>query len=404
MKKLFVLFVLLFSVSYISAQPNPPSGFYRISSAKSGRYITVIDGYGSIDLTGVQADLTALRTFPDYNKIVCNAASVIYMLYETADHYDMQAQGTGARAIVGYPLQVHPNSDGTYWAYASKAGQSLYLKEMFDDFSEWSQYGTYGKLVTAELVATEKAFKFNVIPLSSTNNDNYFGIKPDVNVGGSWYKSFYMGFAYTMASPGMNTYYVTKVDKAKKVAVYDEINGTVPKSTPVFVKCSSSNPSDNRLDFTINSPAAVSGNILSGTYFCNTPNEASSENHYAFVQYFEQTMRVLGKTSSGELGFIKAPNSAVFVENGKKYILANTAYLTVDSDAPAELKLVSKSEYEAGSSVTVTLPSSMKPAARSTAHRRSPAKPPHRHLSAPIPSSWVRAPSLESLSTVSTAR
>ncbi len=355
MKKLLLLFALLSSINYLSAQNLPASGFYRVNNVKSGRYITVIDNYGSLDLTGAQADMGALRTFPDYNKIVYNPGSIIYMNYEGGDSYDLQGQGTGARAIVGYPLQVHANDDGTYWAYASKAGAALYLKEVFDDFSDFSQFGPYGKLITAELKsATDKSYKFNIIPLSSSNDNNYFGIKPDINVGSSWYKSFYIGFAYSMASPGMNTYYVTKVDKAKGVAVYEEIKGTVPKETPVFVKCSSQEPSANRLDFTFNSPAAVSGNALTGVFFCNTPVEAAGPNHEMYVLYNESTMRVLGKTSSGELGFIKAPTSAVFVENGTKYIPSNTAYLTVDASTPAELKLVTKEEYEAGSSVSVT--------------------------------------------------
>jgi hypothetical protein len=355
MKKLLLLFTLLSSVSYLSAQSLPASGFYRIKNVKSGRYVTVVDSYGKLDITGAKADLGALRTFPDYNKIVYNPGAVVYMLYEREDHYDMQGQGTGARAIVGYPLQVHPNADGTFWAYASKSSAALYLKEVFDDFSDFSQFGPYGKLITSNLTSTtDNSFKFNIIPLSASNDDNYFGIKPDINVGSSWYKSFYMGFAYTMASPGMNTYYVTKVDKAKGVAVYEEIKGTVPKQTPAFVKCSSQDPSANRLDFTFNSPAAVSGNILTGVFFCNTPVEAAGPDHEMYVQYNESTMRVLGKTSSGELGYIKAPDSAVFIENGKKYIPSNTAYLTVDASTPAELKLVTKEEYEASSSVTVT--------------------------------------------------
>ena len=330
------------------------SGFYRIKNAKSNRYVTIIDGEGSLDITGKKADLGALRTFPDYNKIVSNAASVIYMSYESADHYDLQGQGTGARAIVGYPLQVHANTDGTFWAYASKSGVSLYLKEVFDDFSDFSQYGEFGKLITADLAAADKAFKFYIEPLSSTNDNNYFGVKADVNAGGAWYKSFYAGFSFKTSSSGMKVYYVTKVDKAKKMVVYDEISGIVPKATPVFVKCTSDNPSANRLDFFFSSPSNITGNLLKGTYFCNTPEEAAGPEHEMNVPYDEKTMRVLGKMSSGELGYIKAPNSAVFIENGKKYILANTSYLVVDADAPAEMKLVTKAEYEASSAVTVT--------------------------------------------------
>ena len=354
MKKYLLLFFFGLLAAGVNAQSLPASGFYRVKNVKSNRYVTIVDDYGELDISGKQADLGALRTFPDYNNIVSNAASVIYMKYEYGDSYDLQAQGTGARAIVGYPLQIHANSDGTFWAYASSSGISLYLKEVFDDFSEWSAFGEYGKLITVELNATDKALKFDITPVSSSDDNNYFGLKADVKAGSTWYRSFISGFAFNPASSGMQVFYVMKVDKEKKVAVYDEISGTVPASTPVFVKCNSDAPSANRLDFTFSSPSAISGNLLKGVFFCNTPNEASSQKHEKYTLYDENTMRVLGLTSSGELGFIKAPNSALFIEDGKKYIPSNTAYLVVDAGTPDQLKLVSKSDYSSGTSVTVT--------------------------------------------------
>ena len=332
----------------------PTSGFYRIRSFNSQRYITVIDDYGTLDITGRKADLGALRTFPNIDRQVSNLASVIYMKYEGDDRFDLQGQGTGARAIVGYSLQVKANADDTYWAYASKAGVSLYLYEMLDDFSPSPAFGEFGRLETRELKATNKSFKFEIIPLSSTNEDNYFGVRPDINVGNIWYKSLYSGFAFSRASQGMNVYYVSKIDKNRAMAVYSEITGTVPQATPVFVKCASEQPSANRLEFNIQSPEAISDNQLTGVYFCNTPNEASSPNHQRFVLYDASTMRVLGKTSNGELGFVKAPDSSLFIENGKKYLPSNIAYLKVTSDTPSELKLVTQEEYDKPVEVTIT--------------------------------------------------
>ena len=357
MKRLILLSLLgLFTAGlYAQGVKTVDSGFYRIKNVKSGRYVTIIDDYGSLDITGAKADMGALRTFPDYDKIVSNAASVIYMYYESADRYDLQGQGIGARSLVGYPLQVQKTADGSYWAYASSNGISLYLKEVDDEFSFFSQYGEYGKLITAKMENyADKSFKFDIEPLSSSNNNNYFGIKPDVNAGGAWYKAFYAGFAFRTVSSGMKVFYVSKVDKAKQLVVYNELSSNVPAGTPVFVKCSSDQPSDNRLDFMYPSPSAIAGNLLKGTYFCTTPDEAAGPEHQKYVVYDEKTMRVLGKMSNGELGYIKAPNDYVFIENGKKYILANTSYLVVDADAPAEMKLVTKEEYEASNSVTVT--------------------------------------------------
>ena len=357
MKRLILLSLLgLFTAGlYAQGVKTVDSGFYRIKNVKSGRYVTIIDDYGSLDITGAKADMGALRTFPDYDKIVSNAASVIYMYYESADRYDLQGQGIGARSLVGYPLQVQKTADGSYWAYASSNGISLYLKEVDDEFSFFSQYGEYGKLITAKMEnLADKSFKFDIEPLSSSNNNNYFGIKPDVNAGGAWYKAFYAGFAFRTVSSGMKVCYVSKVDKAKQLVVYNELSSNVPAGTPVFVKCSSDQPSDNRLDFMYPSPSGIAGNLLKGTYFCTTPDEAAGPEHQKYVVYDEKTMRVLGKMSNGELGYIKAPNDYVFIENGKKYILANTSYLVVDADAPAEMKLVTKEEYEASNSVTVT--------------------------------------------------
>ena len=355
MRKIVLLLLASIGIAVQAfAASLPSSGFYRIRSFNSQRYVTMIDDYGELDITGKKADLGALRTFPNFERQVSNFGSVIYMKYESDDHFDLQGQGTGARAIVGYPLQVKANNDGTFWAYASKSGVSLYLYETLDDFSPSPAFGEFGKLETRDLKATNKSFKFEILPLNSASADNYFGIKADINVGNAWYKALYSGFAFTCTSPGMNVYYVTKVDNSRGLAVYSEITGTVPEGTPVFVKCSSNQPTANRLDFNIQSPAAVTGNQLSGVYFCNTPNEAASPKHQNFVAYDPSTMRVLGKTASGALGFVKAPDSSLFVESGKKYIPANTAYLVVSADAPAELKLVTQEEYDKAQEVTIT--------------------------------------------------
>ena len=155
----------------------------------------------------------------------------------------------------------------------------------------------------------------------------------------------------------MQAFYVTKVDAAKGLAVYEEIKGKVPRATPIYVKCTSNKPSDNRLDLLNSAVPAVSGNRLSGVYFCSTPKDAFPTNskHIDCLEYDESTMRLLGKTSDGSLGFVKAPDSSLRIEDGKKYVPANTAYLVVDKSAPAELKLVSQKEYEESATANVTI-------------------------------------------------
>ena len=359
MKKTIILGALATASLSLAAQSLPPTGYYRVQSAKSNRYITIIDGYGSLNMSAGDADMGALRTF-DYSEenVVSNPGSVIYAVSMGGNKYDLQAQGTGANAIVGHVLQLQKFDDGTYGAFASMSNITKYLYE-YDNFA----FGQFGGVGVNNFSATNKSFRWNILPISTNDATNYVGIKPNIQIGSDWYKSFYAAFNFRFASSGMKAYYITKVDTEKGVAVYQEIIGDVPKGTPIFVKCSSSEPTNNRLDILTSTVSAISGNQLSGVYFCNTPNgtTASSKLHINCLEYNENTMRVLGKTSDGSLGFIKATDALLVVEqNGKpkathKYIPNNTAYISVASNAPAELKLMSKEEYDQSTPVTVTV-------------------------------------------------
>jgi hypothetical protein len=267
---------------------------------------------------------------------------VLYLLPLGDGVYDIQAQGTGAMQIVQHGLNLKIIS-GYYYAYAERSGVSLYLKEVFDDWSEESQYGPAGMLKTLEYSATDKGMRFQIMPMDA---DNYFGVLPDFSVNGAYYKSFYASFPFRTASSGMAVYSVTKIDKAKGVAVYEEINGAVAGGTPCFIKCATNQPTNNRLDILMSTPSAVSSNVLKGVYFCNTPNEAASVEHRNFVTFNPQTMRVLSSLN-GKLAYVKnAPDNLFFIEDGVKYIPANTSYLQVDADAPDVLTLMTKEEYE----------------------------------------------------------
>ena len=353
MKRFNLLGVVTLASATLFAQTYPESGYYRVQSVKSGRYISIIDAYGKLNMSASTADMGALRTYSySDDKVVSNPAAVIYADHKSGSSYDLQAQGTGAYAIVGHVLQLQSFSDGTYGAYASMSGITKYLYEYDSDF------GDYGGVGVNNFNATNKSFRWNVLPISSADATNFFGIKPDVQIGSDWYKSFYASFPFNFASSGMKAYYVTKIDAARGLAVYEEVSGSVPAAMPVFVKCSSAQPTDNRLDILTSTVLPYGGNQLKGQYFCCTPAEAASVNHVNCLEYDESTMRVLGVTAGGSLGFVKAPDTSLFVETykkvTKKYMPANTAYLVVPSSAPAELKLVTKEEYETYSAVTVT--------------------------------------------------
>ena len=352
MKRLFLAVTMTTASLSLIAQSLPPSGYYRIQSVRSSRYITILDDYGSLNMAAANADMGALRTYA-YNEddIISNPGSVIYAQKWGGNRYDLQAQGTGANAIVGHVLQLQANADGTYSAYASMSSVTKYLYERDTDF------GDFGIVDVGAYSATNKAFRWNVYPVSSSDDTNYFGIKANLQIGTEWYKSFYASFDFSFASAGMQAFYVKKVDAAKGLAVYEEIKGNVPRATPIYVKCTSNKPSDNRLNLLGSEQPAITGNQLTGVYFCSTPDDAFSTNpkHVDCLEYDESTMRLLGKTSDGSLGFIKATDDMLRVEGRERYIPANTAYLIVDASAPAEFKLVSQKEYDESASANVTI-------------------------------------------------
>ena len=351
MKRLFLSVALTTLSLTLLAQSLPPSGYYRVQNVKSQRYITITDNYGAITIASGDADTGALRTL-DYSEddVLTNPGSVIYADFKGGNKYDLQSQGTGAYALVQHVFQLQKNDDGTYSAYASMAGVTKYLYE-------YNSFGNFGGVGVNNYSATNKAFRWNVLPISSTDATNYFGIKPTLQVGSDWYKPFYADFNFSFVSSGMEAFYVTKVDADKGLVVYQKIEGNVPRATPIYIKCSSDQPTNNRLDILTTNVSPISGNQLSGVYFCSTPKdvEATNKKHIDCLEYNASTMRVLGKMSNGSLGFVKAPDSSLRVENGKKYIPHNTSYLLVPSNAPAEMKLVTQKEYDEAQVVAVTV-------------------------------------------------
>jgi hypothetical protein len=191
---------------------------------------------------------------------------------------------------------------------------------------------------------------WKILPVSSSG-DNYFGLKPDVTVSGQHYSSLFASFGFTFTSSSMKAYAVTKVDG--DIAVYQEVSGQVAPSTPVFVLCAGADPSVNRLNLFLTGGNTPSVNLLKGVYF-NT-NEFQAERpiwdtdfHYNALTYNPSTMRLLGVTSQGKLGFVTSSVTTV---------PKNKAYLVVPAGTPDELTLMTQAEYDAfiaSDAVTVT--------------------------------------------------
>ena len=332
MNRISLLLLATAFATTVSAQLKG-DGYYRVQSAKQGRYVSVIDNRGSINMSSASADMGALRTVAGFERIVSDPSSVIY-IKKMNSGYDLQSQGTGSYSIINYEIKITNLGDGRYWASASAAGMTKYLK---DESLSWMWGADDVRRIIGQVLAvgtpTGDEADWYIKPVE---NDNYFGLTPTVSVGSDYYQSFYAAFPFTFASTGMNAYTVTKVDMEKAAVVINELTAGVPAATPVIVKCASAEPADNKLNVGASATSSTSGNLLTGVYFCN---DVASAGHRNVVAYNAATMRVLGKAANGSLAFVKQANL--------EYIPANTAYLTVSADAPDELKVYTQEEYDA---------------------------------------------------------
>lgn len=326
MKRIKLLLIAVVCAASLHAQLKG-DGYYRVQNEKTGRFLTVIDNRGSVNTQTTDADLNALRTVMDFKRVVSDPASIVYIKKMTKG-YDLQSQGMDTYAMISRELMVLDMEDGTYAAYATESGMTKYLCDVIPNWMQSEEKRIYGSVCT-----NSPESKYWYIKPVKGDDGYYFGITPDIAVGGSHYKSLYVSFPYSFASTGMTAYYVTKVDAAKGCAVVKELTGTVPAAMPLIVKCSSDKPADNKLNLLGTSASAPSGNLLKGQYFCNP----DAGKHTNVLAYNASTMRVLDKADDGSLAFV--------TRSDLKYIPANTAYLTVAANAAKTLKVMTEAEY-----------------------------------------------------------
>lgn len=318
-----VFFLLLASLCSITsfAQLNG-DGYYRVRNVGSQRYIVVTDNKGSVNVGSMSADLGAVKLFKGFENVVSDPGAVLYV-DEVGGLYRFNSQGTDTHKIIGYDLKLKKNSDGTYKAYQEESGLRMYLCDSRKENT------TDGTLSTKSDATNYRDWEF--LPISATGAE-YFGVTSEFSYNGSYYSTLYASFPFTFASSGMTAYYVSLVEEG--IAVLTEVpNNVVPASMPVIIKATSAETANNRLNIAANSATKPSDNKLGGVYFHNT-----SKAHNNLTPYNPETMRVLGMTSSGKLGFVKAD-----IEN----LPANKAYLNVPAGTADELELMTAAEYEA---------------------------------------------------------
>lgn len=319
-KKVFFSLSLIVAASAAYAQ-KIPGGYYRLKSAETGRYAVVMDNRGDVDMSSTSVDLGAIHSFKDFEgNIVSNPGSIIYARI-VGNGYDLESQGASTYDMVGYNIRIREsrNTSGAYWAYGQKSGYTIYI----GDVNTNSEEGV--------LVDNDPYHDWYILPVEASG-DNYFGINPSYEVDGKYYQPFYAAFPFSFYSEGMKAYYVSQY--GGDMAVIKEYTGeTLPESMPMIIECSSAEPTNNRLDLLTSSPAVASDNILSGTYF----NNSWPSNHRNRVENDPATIRLLGVTSDGKLGFVAKPDV--------DYVPANTAYLKVAPGTADELRLVTEEEF-----------------------------------------------------------
>lgn len=319
-------------------------GFYRVQNYGTKRYTYVLDNTGSIDISNTSADMGAIVLYKDAQRRLTDPASVIYIAgkgkSDKYDLYDLEAQGTGVNKIINYYVTVTQGSvPGTYWVFQPTYG--MYLVDPLLNNYEESYIDTRGGNANSRC--------WSIYPVSA-NTDEYLGIAPNpqLRVGNKYYKPYYFGFALNLAGTGMKAYYISAVKT--DAVIISPITGTIPPATPVIIECSSTDASTNRVTPLYTTPAAITGNQLSGNYFCY-PDHGPT----AYRTYDPNTMRLLAVVD-GRLQYITDTNHdyttplEFYTSSGvvnRHCIPANESYLQVPQGTAANLPVMTQAEYDA---------------------------------------------------------
>lgn len=302
-------------------------GYYRVRNKATDRYVYVQDNKGSFNISTTIFDLGAISLSKNNEKCVSDPACIIYVKHINGYEYDFLAQGTGVSKLFDrYPsMREWPvkKKTGEYRIYGQDGSFVKYLSD--GTKAEWKEEGS----MTEHDPNLGDYHLWRFYPVD-VNTDQFFGIKPDFEADGVYYASFFAEFPFELASDGMKAYYVKTVGKG--AVVLDEIlTGKVPAKTPVLIRCAGETPADNKVDVGVES-SAISGNHLKGVYY-----NINRDTHINRTAYDKATMRVLGVTAEGRLGYVTGDYD---------YVPANMSYLVVGAGEPAELPIVSQQEYD----------------------------------------------------------
>ncbi|MGM9717666.1 MAG: hypothetical protein ACI3YQ_05295 [Prevotella sp.] len=339
--KKFISFAFAVAFSCNASAQTVSTGYYRVESVLLNQCLYFKSKVAQdVDYTTAGVDLPNIRGSLDKTAVYHMPETVLYLEYisterDGAIRVDLASQGVTASSIAGNAkLRIKKEvSKNAYYAFAEAKGAIKYLvaRQNLDD--DWNEQDC--DVQTDEKSSDNKPlWKLRKLDESS----EYFGISPRVEFNGEYYDPFYVFFPYSFSSSGLKAYCITSTPTTadgKAYAVYKEVTGTVPVGTPLIVKCSSKDPINNKLKINGVTPQSLPfTNCMRGAYrSCDDPEVPGIKD---VVNYDSKTMRILGITSEGKLGFVTATYS---------YFPKNTAYLVVPSAYPKELTLISQEEY-----------------------------------------------------------
>ena len=336
MKKITLLLLLAcISIGTMRAQVKG-NGYYRIQNARTERYmsLTTTETKGII-IEQTKVECKALLTKKKWDDVSTDPGTVFYIENKGSDQYNIKGQGSSLYDMINYYIRLKYYKDANvYRAWQSKSGGSVYLSDNYEF--------TLGKDTGYVDNNTRETLNWKITAVDS--EDNYLGVKPTKAANGKYYASYYAGFPFSVASPNMKVYYISGIDEKEGTAIYKELTGIIPASTPVIIECGSENPAENKLKPEMTNTTTIKDNVMKGVYFCVGLKLTA---HYTSTPFAPTTMRLLSVDENGSLVLNNDESNAyrVMIKEGasRPYIKAiphNTAYLPVSANCPKSLKLV----------------------------------------------------------------
>ena len=388
------------------------TGYYRFRNAQNTsdyisitndkfNYVTVISTAGG-GISGVATDEGQARAMVcatrylqnDIHMVndpdVIDLATIIYAkkknAYDTDYDYNLIGQGTSLLTLTtgtydGFFDFIFKNLYVSINKVSGDGANALYTTSMPLKASNNSM----ADLGVRYFVDESGYFDTDVSSVASQNKARWyiepvthFNVLPEVELNGKYYTTLKVPFEVQLSGQVEKAYKITANNSG--ILEYEVIattGGTVSTGTPVLLQCGSPNAADCQLipigapTFTApqnvsnsDCPAATdvitpaNGNLLAGTYYCNTDGQLPFTNKNGGTSYLDGNHRelatnkyVIGKDANGKLGFVAAEGQGLsYMPANKAWMLSAGLFPTLAAPTFAPVA----GEYTGELSVTIT--------------------------------------------------